>query len=107
MQLAPYSFGLSATSQQYFSLRTNQSPAVSQQCCSIRINQHQPSATSQTIRLLVSTLRLPCIQHRPLLQKTPLPLNSTKSELKNHSLHQHKTPTDVETAKKVLYDQRL
>jgi hypothetical protein len=28
---APCSFGLSATSQQYFSLRTNQSPTISQQ----------------------------------------------------------------------------
>jgi hypothetical protein len=36
MNPAPCSFGLSATSQQYFSLRTNQ---------------HQPSATSQTNRL--------------------------------------------------------
>jgi hypothetical protein len=41
------SFGLSATSQQYFSLRTNQSPATSQQYFSLRTNQHQPSATSQ------------------------------------------------------------
>jgi hypothetical protein len=29
--LAACSFGLSATSQQYFSLRTNQPPAISQQ----------------------------------------------------------------------------
>jgi hypothetical protein len=36
--IPPYSFGLSATSQQYFSLRTNQ---------------HQPSATSQTSRLFI------------------------------------------------------
>jgi hypothetical protein len=45
------SFGLSATSQQYFSLRTNQPPAISQQYFSLRTNQHQPSATSQTNRL--------------------------------------------------------
>jgi hypothetical protein len=40
------SFGLSATNQQYFSLRTNQPPAISQQYFSLRTNQHQPSATS-------------------------------------------------------------
>jgi hypothetical protein len=45
------SFGLSATSQQYFSLRTNQPPATSQQYFSLKTNQHQPSATSQTNRL--------------------------------------------------------
>jgi hypothetical protein len=46
--LAPCSLGLSATSQQYFSLRKNQPPATSQQYFSLRTNQHQPSATSQT-----------------------------------------------------------
>jgi hypothetical protein len=45
------SFGLSATSQQYFSLRTNQPPAIRQQYFSLRTNQHQSSATSQTNRL--------------------------------------------------------
>jgi hypothetical protein len=45
------SFGLSATRQQYFSLRTNQPPTISQQYFSLRTNQHQPSATSQTNRL--------------------------------------------------------
>jgi hypothetical protein len=40
----PCSFGLSATSQQYFSLRTNRN----QQYFSLGTNQHQPSATSQT-----------------------------------------------------------
>jgi hypothetical protein len=71
------SLGLSATSQQYFSLRTNQpqpvvlfsqnkpapaishqpavlfsqdKPATSQQYSSLRTNQHQPSATSQPNR---------------------------------------------------------
>jgi hypothetical protein len=44
-------FGLSATSQQYFSLRTNQPPTTSQQFFSLTANQHQPSATSQTNRL--------------------------------------------------------
>jgi hypothetical protein len=34
--------GLSATSQQYFSFRTNQSPATSQQYFSLITNQHQP-----------------------------------------------------------------
>jgi hypothetical protein len=46
------SFGLSATSQQYFSLRTNQPLAISQQYFSLRTNQHQPSATRQTNRLM-------------------------------------------------------
>jgi hypothetical protein len=45
------SLGLSATSQQYFSLTTNQPPATSQQYFSLRTNQHQPPATSQTNRL--------------------------------------------------------
>jgi hypothetical protein len=41
---APCSFGLSATSQQYFSLRTNQPAVTSQQCFSLRTNQHhQPN----------------------------------------------------------------
>jgi hypothetical protein len=44
------SLGLSATNQQYFSLRTNQPPATSQQYFSLRTNQHQPSAISQTNR---------------------------------------------------------
>jgi hypothetical protein len=47
----PPSLGLSTTSQQYFSLRTNQPPATSQQYSSLRTNQHQPSATSQPNRL--------------------------------------------------------
>jgi hypothetical protein len=47
------SFGLSATSQQYFSLRTNQPQTNSQQYFSLTTNQHQPSATSQTNRLLI------------------------------------------------------
>jgi hypothetical protein len=49
--LSACSFGLSATSQQYFSLTTNQPPVISQQYFSLRTNQHQPSATSQTNRL--------------------------------------------------------
>jgi hypothetical protein len=49
--LTACSLGLSATSQQYFSLTTNQSPATSQQYSSLRTNQHQPSATSQPNRL--------------------------------------------------------
>jgi hypothetical protein len=50
----PCSFGLSATSQQYFSLTTNQPPATSQQYSSLRTNQHQPSATSQPNRLHIT-----------------------------------------------------
>jgi hypothetical protein len=45
------SLGLSATSQQCFSLRRNQPPGTSQQYSSLRTNQHQPSATSQPNRL--------------------------------------------------------
>jgi hypothetical protein len=48
---SPRSLGLSATSQQYFSLTTNQPPATSQQYFSLTTNQHQPSATGQTNRL--------------------------------------------------------
>jgi hypothetical protein len=71
---SPCSFGLSATSQQYFSLRTNQPLATSQQYFSLKTNQHQPSATSQTNMLhdfeigekpLVS-MRL--MQHLPLVE---------------------------------------
>jgi hypothetical protein len=50
---APCSLGLSDTSQQYFSFRTNQPPAISQQYFSLRTNQHQPSATSQTNVLVI------------------------------------------------------
>jgi hypothetical protein len=46
----PCSLGLSATKQQYFSLRTNQPPTTSQQYFSLRTNQHRSSATSQTNR---------------------------------------------------------
>jgi hypothetical protein len=46
----PCSLGLSATRQQYFSLRINQPPATSQQYSSLRRNQHQPSVTSQPNR---------------------------------------------------------
>jgi hypothetical protein len=49
----PCSFGLSATSQQYFSLRINQPSPTSQQYFSLRTNQHQPSATSRTNSLIV------------------------------------------------------
>jgi hypothetical protein len=52
-EFAPYSLGLLTTSQQHFSLRTNQPPATNQQYFSLRTNRHQPSATSQTNRLLV------------------------------------------------------
>jgi hypothetical protein len=51
---SPCSLGLSATSQQYFSLTTNQPPATSQQYSSLRTNQHQSSATSQPNRLVVA-----------------------------------------------------
>jgi hypothetical protein len=53
---SPCSFGLSATSQQYFSLRTNQPSATSQQYFSLRTNQHQSSATSQMNRLHIRGL---------------------------------------------------
>jgi hypothetical protein len=49
------SLGLSATSQQYFSLRTNQPPATSQQYSSLRTKQHQPSTTSQPNRLNIDS----------------------------------------------------
>jgi hypothetical protein len=50
-KLTPCSLGLSGTSQQYFSLRTNQPPATNQQYSSLTTKQHQPSATSQPNRL--------------------------------------------------------
>jgi hypothetical protein len=40
-QMTACSLGLSTSSQQYFSLRTNQPPATSQQYSSLRTNQHQ------------------------------------------------------------------
>jgi hypothetical protein len=55
-KFASCSFSLSATSQQYFSLRRNQSSATSRQYFSLRTNQHQPSATSQPKRLLVGVM---------------------------------------------------
>jgi hypothetical protein len=48
------SLGLSATSQQYFSLRMNQPPATSQQYSSLGTNQHQPSANRTGCGLLGS-----------------------------------------------------
>jgi hypothetical protein len=57
-QRSPCSFGLSATSQHYSSLRTNQPPTISQQYFSLRTNQYQPSATCQTNRLGACNLAL-------------------------------------------------
>jgi hypothetical protein len=51
--LSACSLVLSATSQQYFSLTTNQPPAISHQYFSLRTNQHQSSATSQTNMLYI------------------------------------------------------
>jgi hypothetical protein len=62
------SLGLSATGQQYFSLRTNQPPATSQQYHSLRTNQHQPSATSQPNRLSFLTRQLTCCLKKNHLQ---------------------------------------
>jgi hypothetical protein len=59
------SFGLSATSQQYFSLRTNQSPAISQQYFSLRTNQHQPSAISHQPNEQALSVPLRTNQHQP------------------------------------------
>jgi hypothetical protein len=62
------SLGLSAISQQYFSLRTNQPPATSQQYFYLRINQHQPPVTSQTNRTLVVETgdeKNPIVPHNP------------------------------------------
>jgi hypothetical protein len=53
------SFDLSATSQEYFSLRTNQPPATSQQYFSLRTNQHQPSATIQAHSFPINWLHDP------------------------------------------------
>jgi hypothetical protein len=57
------SLGLSATSQQYFSLRTNQPPTTSQQYFSLRTNQHQPPAERtgyKMIHLVCNVNFLPC-----------------------------------------------
>jgi hypothetical protein len=55
---SPCSLGLSATSQRYFSLRTNQPPATSQHYSSLWTNQQQPSVTSQPNRLHVCSANL-------------------------------------------------
>jgi hypothetical protein len=47
-KLLPCSFGLSATSQQYFSLRTNQPRTTSQQYSSLRTNQPPANRTGHT-----------------------------------------------------------
>jgi hypothetical protein len=54
------SFDLSATSHQYFSFRTNQPPVIRQQYFSLRTNQHQPSATSQTKRVVFLLSKSAC-----------------------------------------------
>jgi hypothetical protein len=72
----PCSFGLSGTSQQYFSFRTNQSSATSQQYLSLRTNQHHPSATSQTNMLLVFS---------KLQQRATLEVARIVSELKDET----------------------
>jgi hypothetical protein len=69
---APCSLGLSAISQQYFSLRTNQSSATSQQYFSLTTNQHRPSATNQTNRLPPAYAVPSCAQKKqPGRQQTP------------------------------------
>jgi hypothetical protein len=76
--MPPCSLGLSATSQQYFSLTTNQPPAISQQYFSLRTNQHQPSATSQPNRLFLAFLAVSVQVRTSLLREelsviTPVP----------------------------------
>jgi hypothetical protein len=68
----PYSFGLSATSQQYFSLITNQPSTTSQQYFSLRTNQHQPSATGQTNRLLGKLVTLFVVYSLSIFKFTPM-----------------------------------
>jgi hypothetical protein len=53
LELAPCSLGLSATSQQYFSLRTNQPPATSQNQPAVLFSQNKPA---------------PAISHQPTEQ---------------------------------------
>jgi uncharacterized lipoprotein YmbA len=66
----PCSFGLSATCQHYFSLKTNQPSATSQQYFSLRTNQQQPSATSQPNRLKLKILELSkYLKHKGELKK--------------------------------------
>jgi hypothetical protein len=61
-KLTPCSFGLSATSQQYFSLKTSQPPAISRQYFSFWTNQHQPWAKRTGSKANVSVERyLPCL----------------------------------------------
>jgi hypothetical protein len=54
-----------------FSLRTNQPPATSQQYFSLRTNQHQPPATSQTNRL-EKVEHLPCFPQKEVIQNSAL-----------------------------------
>jgi hypothetical protein len=55
----PCSLGLSATSQQYFSLRTNQPPATSQNQPAVLFTQNKPAPaiSHQTTEQAVSVLR--------------------------------------------------
>jgi hypothetical protein len=78
LQLAACSLGLSAISQQYFSLTTNQPPATSQQYFSLRTNQHQPSATSQTNRPLILRVRNP--SSSAFVYREPTPDEGMNSE---------------------------
>jgi hypothetical protein len=71
----PCSLDLSATSQQYFSLRTNQPPATRQQYFSLRTNQHQPSATSQTNRLKLLAFNEIKLQFKPFAFEIILMIN--------------------------------
>jgi hypothetical protein len=56
------SLGLSATSQQYFSLRTNQPPATSRNQPAVLFSQNKPAPaishqpTEQSLRLQISTM---------------------------------------------------
>jgi hypothetical protein len=77
---SPCSLGLSATSQQYFSLTTNQPPTTSQQYTSLRTN--QPPATSQPNRLHI--LNPPTVQQQKNAD-VPSWLMPTREKLHEHS----------------------
>jgi hypothetical protein len=78
----PCSFGLSATSQQYFSLRTNQSPATSQQYFSLWTNiistSHQPKNRMVVGCLPTSLPRPSCVAIDPWQACRNRPMTSLK-----------------------------
>jgi hypothetical protein len=115
----PCSFDLSATSQQYFSLKINQPSPTNQQYFSLRTNQHQPSTTSRTNRLVITSKEIGhhevqvdasmiaiAVPREPLRRSVAAPGARIRSGLRLSQCRQAETPAllFVRRRNKVLFE---